>query len=170
MNEIVFGNFTEAKPALQKSFTTFYLDLFYWLTSFPLFKTTLQTLELFLFLLSLWFSMTSLTVYSLSWFLHLCFHQSSHCTDFFFTTHLSLLDKKMPPLWLCPNTCQKVFFHHPLSLYVKGSKAAARVAKAEATDCCWCSNDCFQFTEECPFAKMSVPESSVLRVAFVIPK
>ena len=64
-----------------------------------------------------------------------------------------------------PAHTRKFFFCHPLSLCVKGSRAAAKITKAEVTVV---PNDCFQFTEECPFAKMLVPESSVLRVAVVI--
>ena len=48
---------------------------------------------------------------------------------------------------------RKFFFCHPLSISVKGLRAAARVAKADVTDC-YCSNYCFQFTE-CPCKNVS---------------
>ena len=58
-NTVAFWGSARLDQLFQKSFIIFYLDLFY---SFPtFFQTALQTLELLLFLLSLWLSMTSLT-------------------------------------------------------------------------------------------------------------
>ena len=84
MQLLPFGDFTEARPVLQKSFITFYLDLLYWLTFLSTFQTALQTLELFLFLTSLTFYDISDKFAVLSLFFISTPHQSSHCTFFFF--------------------------------------------------------------------------------------
>ena len=114
------------------------------------FQTILQTLELFLF-----FAL-SLTFYDISdkftvfLYLFICaLHKSSHCTVFFFTLLSWLLVRRCHHFDCVPSTCQKVLLLSSTQfLCVKGSRAAARVvAKAEATDCCCCSNDCFQFIE-----------------------
>ena len=144
---------------IQKSFIMFCLNLFCWLSSFFTFQTALQTLELFLFfLLSHWLSMTSLTssqfisISSSVLFIKAAITLSSSSLS----CHVCLVGRCH--LFDCvPAPVRKFFFCHPStqSLCVKGSRAAARVvAKADVTDYCWCcSNDCFQFTEVCPFAK-----------------
>ena len=84
--------FTKVRPVLKKSFIMLCLYLFY-LAHLPFYfsNNSHQTLELFLFLLFLWLSMTSLT--SLQFFyLFICApHQSSHYTVFFFFTLCSRL-------------------------------------------------------------------------------
>ena len=53
---------------------------------------------------------------------------------------------------------------------MKGSRTAARVAAKLRSLTVDVPNDCFQFTEECAFAKMLVPELSVLSIVVVVPK
>ena len=162
-NAVIFDDSTEVRLVLQKSFIMFHLDLFYWLTFISTFQTALQNLELFLFF-ALWLSMTYLTSLQFCLCLFICTpHQSSHCTVFFFFfTLLSwLLVRRCHPLIVfrhLPESSSSIIIHS-VSLCEKWSRAAARVvAKADVTDC-WCSNDCFQFTEECPpLQKMLVLE------------
>ena len=54
-NAAIFWDFTKVRSVLQKPFIMFCLDLFYWLTFLSTFQTSLQTLELFLFLFFLAF-------------------------------------------------------------------------------------------------------------------
>ena len=95
-------------------------------------------------------------------------HWSSHCTIFFsILLFLVVWQEDAFSLWLCPSTCQKVLLSSSTQSLCERVKGCYKSCRTEVTDCCW-SNDCFQFTEECPFTKMLVQESSVLIVVAVV--
>ena len=126
---------TEARPVLPKVFhhDLFGFDLLAHL-SFPLFSNSSSNFRTVSdFLWHLW------QVFQFVSILHLCFslRQPLHCLHHHQPLLSWFVGKKMPSLWLCvPAPVRKCFFcHHPLSLCVKGSRAAARVAKAEVTNC-----------------------------------
>ena len=100
------------------------LDLFYWLIFLSTFQTALQTLELFLVLLSL-------TFYGISdkFTVYLCLvictpHKSSHCTLLLFHILVIVVGKKMSSFSMFFSTCQKVLLSsttQSLCEKVKGS-------------------------------------------------
>ena len=106
-----------------------------------IFQTALQTLELFLFLLSLAFYDISdkFTV-----FLCICApHQSSHVLSSSSSSSHScpgwLFGKKMPSLLcLCHSTCQKVSSSviHSVSLCERVKSSCKSCCKADIIDCC----------------------------------
>ena len=105
--------------------------------SFPHFQTALQTLELFLFMLSLAFLWHLWQVYSLYLSLHLCSssRQPLYCLLLYFLV-LGCLIEDATSLIVSQHLLESssVIIHQ--SLCERGSRVAARVvAKAEATDC-----------------------------------
>ena len=114
---------TEAKPALQKSFIIFCLDLLYWLTFLSHFSNISSNFRTVSIFCSLWLFMTSLTSLQFCLYLFICaFHQSSHFTAFF-----SSLACPCPGLFVrrcylfdcVPAPVKKFFFScHPLNFSV----------------------------------------------------
>ena len=66
--------------------------------------------------------------------------------------------------------CQKVLLllSSTQSLCVKGLMQLQELQKLRSLSVVDVPIDCFQFTEECPFAIMLVPESSVLSIVVVV--
>ena len=151
----------------------FCLNLFYWLTFLSTFQTTLQTLELFLFLLSLTFYglYDNFTIVCLCLFI--CApHQSSHCIVFFFFFLSDLLVRRCH-FFDCVPALSESSFSVTQSFSVKGSRAAARVAKLRSLTVDDVPMIVSSSLRSVLFQKMLVPESSVLSivvVAVIVPK
>ena len=167
VNTIIFGGFIEARPVLQKVFHHVlfgFVLLTHLLSTFSNSSSNFRTVFSYFcsfsgFLWHLW------QVCSLSLFLHLCSSskQPLYCLLLLHSLVL-VVDKKMPSLWLCPSTCQKdLFLLSSSTQSLWKDQGSCKSCKAGVTDCWW-SNDCFQFTEECPFAKMLVCQSQVFSV------
>ena len=168
--------FTEVKPELQKSFIMFCLNLLYW----PIFISTFSNSSsnfrtAFLFAFSLTFYDIS-DKFSVCLYLLVCaLHKSSNCTVFLFFTLLFWLLVRRCHLFDCvPAIVRKFFCHHTLSLSVRKDQGQLQelLQKLRSLTAVDAPMIVFQFTGECPFVKMLVPESSVLSsiIAVVIPK
>ena len=145
---------TEAKPVLKKSFI-----MFCWICSiasppFPLFKQLFKLLICFSFLLFLTFYDIS-DKFTVCLYLFICApHQAAIVLSSSSSSLSGLLVRRCHLLLLCPSTYQKVLLSSSSQSLCERAKGSCKVvSKAEVTDCCCCSNDCFQFTEEYPFAK-----------------